>query len=110
MLPPHAAEDSDDNDGNDELMEFDRNACFYMLCTTAPSSREGEASMTHGISAHRGQEGITTSAVSHGGSEASQAPAFENLPAQPEIGYPGRNKSLILSDPLHVMSSVPHGG
>lgn len=43
--------------------------------------------MTHGISTLRGQEGITTSAVSHGRSEASQA--FENSPAQPEIGYPG---------------------
>lgn len=28
MLSSHAVEDSDDNDGNDELMEFDRNACF----------------------------------------------------------------------------------
>lgn len=72
----HSVEDSDDNGGNEELMEFDWNACFYMLCMstimTAPTSREGKISMTHGISTLRGQEGIITSAVSHGGSEASR--------------------------------------
>lgn len=75
ILASHAVEASDDNGGNDELMRFDWNACFYTLClstvTTALASSEGKTTLTHStMFTLRGHKGIITSSVSHGGSEA----------------------------------------
>lgn len=92
MLTSHAVEDSEDNGGNDELMRFDWHACFYTLClstvTTASTSSDGKATLTHGMSTLRGHKGIITPNVCHGGSEAScsTGPLGPNSSEQPEIG------------------------